>query len=395
MPMSSRIRTSLASGLIATAVVTAVTGTGLPAPAAQAATPPRSTLQDQVNALQRTGTVGVVAETTSLGHRSYATAGVADIATGAPVRPGDRFRVGSITKTFVATAVLQLVGAGHLSLDDTVGDLLPGVVSGNGNDGGKITVRQLLNHTSGLFDYTRDIPELGSAAGFQAERYTTWTPSQLVALAMRHAPDFAPGTSFEYSNTNYILAGMIIQKVTGHTWQQEVTRGIIRPLGLRDTFAPVTYPHILGPHLEGYSAFGGSGPAVDVSDLNPTMAGPAGGMISTTEDLSRFYSALLGGRLLRPAQLAEMKTTVPAPTLDPALPGARYGLGLIQEPLPCGGFFYGHGGDIPGYIAAAGVSADGRRTAVVESTGDGSADLSSEQDRVDLLSRQLCAVGRR
>nr|WP_308292552.1 serine hydrolase [Streptantibioticus ferralitis] len=116
-------------------------------------------------------------------------------------------------------------------------------------------------------------------------------------------------------------------------------------------------------------------------------------MISTTGDLSRFYAALLGGRLLRPAQLAEMKTTVPAPNLDPAMPGARYGLGLIQAPLPCGGSYYGHGGDIPGYIA--GVSADGRRTVVVESTGDGSADLSSDQARVDLLGRQLRASDRK
>ncbi|MEU9788770.1 serine hydrolase domain-containing protein [Streptomyces phaeochromogenes] len=119
--------------------------------------------------------------------------------------------------------VLQLVGEGRLSLDDTVGHWLPGVVSGNGNDGSAITVRQLLQHTSGLFDYTTDFPEFESTAGYQADRSTTWTPDRLVAIAMRHTPEFAPGDGWSYSNTNCILAGMIIQKATGHTWDQEVT----------------------------------------------------------------------------------------------------------------------------------------------------------------------------
>ncbi|GAA1880771.1 serine hydrolase domain-containing protein [Streptantibioticus ferralitis] len=403
--MNTAVRTSR---LAATALVAAVTGIGLLAPTANATayTPKQApaqgsaqrsahaqnTLQEQVDALQRTGTVGAIALSARPGHRTFAAAGVADTTTGRPARPGDRFRVGSITKTFVSTVMLQLVAEGRVSLDDTVDHRLPGVVSGNGNDGRKITLRQLLNHTSGLFDYTRDLPEFTSVDRFQADRYTAWAPDQLVAVAMRHAPHFAPGTAWEYSNTNYILAGIIIQKVTGHTWQHEVTHRILRPLGLHDTFAPVHSPRIPGPHLEGYSAFGGPGPAIDVSALDPSAAGSAGGMISTTADLSRFYSALLGGRLLPPAQLAEMKTTVPAPTLDPTMPDARYGLGLIQAPLPCGGFFYGHGGDIPGYIAIASVSADGRRTAVVESTGDGSPDLSSEQARVDMLGRQICAA---
>ncbi len=149
---------------------------------------------------------------------------------------------------------------------------------------------------------------------------------------MRHAPDFAPGTRWEYSNTNYILAGMIVQKATGHTWQQEVTRRIIRPLSLRDTSAPDTSARIPGQHLHGYSDFGEGGPVVDVTDFNPSAAGSAGAMISTTGDLTRFFSALLGGKLLRPAQLAEMKTTVRAASLDPVWPGARYGLGLMEIP---------------------------------------------------------------
>lgn len=254
----------------------AALGLGLAAPAASATGPthdrPQNRLQDSVNAIQKTGTVGVLAQSTGPGGKRYATAGVADTATGEAVRAGDRFRIASTTKTFVATTVLQLAGEGRLSLDDTVEDLLPGVVKGNGNDGSKITARQLLNHTSGLFNYTADFPEINSVDGFQADRYTTWAPSRLVAIAVKHAPDFEPGAKWAYSNTGYILAGMIIEKVTGNSWQQEVTRRIIRPLGLRDTFAPNTYPRIPGLHLHGYSNFGNSGPTIDVTDFNPTAA---------------------------------------------------------------------------------------------------------------------------
>ncbi|WP_405594953.1 beta-lactamase family protein [Streptomyces sp. NBC_01410] len=377
----------------------AALGLGLAAPAASATGPrhdrPQNRLQDSVNAIQKTGTVGVLAQSTGPGGKRYATAGVADTATGEAVRAGDRFRIASTTKTFVATTVLQLAGEGRLSLDDTVEDLLPGVVTGNGNDGSKITVRQLLNHTSGLFNYTADFPEINSVDGFQADRYTTWTPSQLVAIAMKHAPDFEPGAKWAYSNTGYILAGMITEKVTGNSWQQEVTRRIIRPLGLRNTFAPNTYPRIPGRHLHGYSHFGNSGPTIDVTDFNPTAAGAAGAMISTTGDVTRFFSALLGGRLLHPAEMAEMKTTVRAPELDPVWPGASYGLGLMRIPLSCGGVYYSHAGDLAGYTTRDGVSADGRRAVVLEATGDGASDLSTELAQNALIDKELCATDRK
>ena len=373
----------------------AALGLGLATPVASAtgnSTESRQrTLQRSVDAIQKTGTVAVVAQSTGPDGRRYATAGVADTATGRAARATDRFRIASSTKAFVSTVMLQLVGEGRVSLDDAVEHWLPGVVDGNGNDGNAITVRQLLNHTSGLFNYTADFPEIASVDDFQAGRYTTWTPRQLVGIAMRHAPDFAPGINWEYSNTNYILAGMIIQKATGHTWQQEVTRRVIRPLGLRDTSAPDTSARIPGPHLHGYSDFGGTGPVIDVTDFNPTAAGSAGAMISTTGDLTRFFSALLGGKLLRPAQLAEMKTTVRAESLDPVWPGARYGLGLMEIPLSCGGVYYSHAGDLMGYTTRDGVSADGRRTVVLEATGDGASDLSTEMAQNALIDTELCA----
>src|SRR3954471_832734 len=159
-------------------------------------------LHAQVDSVQRTGTVGVLAEVAGPKAREQATAGLSNIAAGTPAAIGDRFRIGSATKTFTATVLLQLVGDGQLTLDDTVERWLPGVVDGNGNDGSRITVRQLLQHTSGLFNYTSDFPEMDTKENFLAQRYTTWTSRQLMAIAMRHAPDSAPGTRWEYSNTN-------------------------------------------------------------------------------------------------------------------------------------------------------------------------------------------------
>ncbi|MFJ2259589.1 serine hydrolase domain-containing protein [Streptomyces sp. NPDC087844] len=394
------MNTELTSRVVAVTLATVLAGVGLTLPAAGATgatvTPAHGTshskaLQAGVDAIMETGTVGVVARSTDPRGARYATGGVADQATQAAVRPGDKFRIASAGKTFVATVILQLVGEGRLSLDDTVEHWLPGAVSGHGNDGGAITVRQLLQHTSGLFDYTADFPEFASKAGYQADRYRTWTPEQLVAVAMRYAPEFAPGEGWSYSNTNYIVAGMIIQKVTGHTWNEEVTRRLIRPLGLRDTLAPTTDSRIPGRHLRGYSSFEEAGPAIDITELNVSAGGAAGAMISTTADLSRFYQALLGGRLLRPAELTAMKTTVPAPELEPGWPGVRYGLGLMKVPLSCGGAYYSHGGNLPGYTTRNGISGDGRRTVVLNSTGDGSSDSSTQRAQNALIDDELCA----
>jgi D-alanyl-D-alanine carboxypeptidase len=384
MNISSQRRT------VAATLAIALAGLAL-APAADASAARPGPLQTQVNAIEATGDVGVVAESTDAGRHGFATAGVADTATGAPAEPSDSFRVGSATKTFVATVVLQLVAEGRLSLNDAVAHWLPGVVSGNGNDGSKITIRELLQHTSGLYDYTEDFPELDTTANFLADRYTTYTPAQLVAIAMQHAPYFAPGTSWEYSNTNYILLGMIINTVTGHSWQDEVDTRIIEPLGLRHTVVPGTSPTLPAPHLDGYSSFG-AGPAIDVTALNPSAAGAAGAIISTTADLTTFYTALMRGRLLPPAQLAEMETTVPAPELSIIAPGTRYGLGLMWIPLSCGGGYYGHGGDIPGYSTRDGVTPDGGRVAVVVRTGDGDAPAAGSENAMDaLVDQELCA----
>ncbi|MGW1102464.1 serine hydrolase domain-containing protein [Streptomyces sp. NPDC002540] len=279
------VLTSLGAVLFATS-----TGTGA------AKLPQDDPLQQQVDAVHDTGVVGVSAEVTSPDTRDIARAGTAERGSRRQMPLNGRFRIGSATKTFTATVVLQLVGEGRMSLEDTVEQWLPGVVQGNGNDGSQITVRQLLQHTSGIRDIgPPEIPALKSAGGY---RVRTYTPEELVGLAMQLPPNFPPdGEQWSYSNTNYILAAMITQKVTGRSWAKEVNDRIIRPLGLRGTSTPGTFPFILGPHAQGYAFSTGT----DVTVLNSSMAVGSGSVISTAHDLNRFYAALLGGRLLAPA----------------------------------------------------------------------------------------------
>ncbi|WP_327358284.1 serine hydrolase domain-containing protein [Streptomyces sp. NBC_01304] len=382
-------QTTLAAVLLTTSagLATASVDTDGNARSGSAAGPrPADPLQQEVNAIHDTGTVGVLAEVRSPGARRHARAGTAELGTDRPVPRDGRFRIGSATKTFTATVVLQLVGEGRVSLDDTVEHWLPGVVRGNGHDGNLITVRQLLQHTSALPDVLEDIPALNSAAGYRAERLRTYTPKELVALALRHTTTIEPGT-WSYSNTNYILLGMIIKEVTGRSWAEEVNARIIRPLRLHRTIAPGTAPSIQGPHAHGYSAFG-TDTTVDTTEFNPSAVDASGSIISTTQDLSRFYAALLGGRLLAPAQLDAMTTTVPAPEL-----GGEYGLGLGKLPLTCGGSYFAHAGGVSGYQTWVGVTPDASRTAVVLATGDGDERTLGARGR--LVDQELCRGKRR
>ncbi|MFE3634635.1 serine hydrolase domain-containing protein [Streptomyces sp. NPDC059168] len=300
-----------------------------------------------------------------------ATAGVGDVVTGAPRSAADRYRVGSITKTFVATVLLQLEAEGRLTLDDTVDTWLPGLLRGHGHDGRGITVRQLLNHTSGVHDYTSDADFVRThflRDGFFRHRHDTLSPRDLVETAMRHEPYFAPGTSWRYSNTNYVVAGMVIGKVTGHAYATEIERRVIRPLRLTATSLPGTRVTVPRPSGRAYSKLAPSaaGPTYDVTELNPSIASAAGEMISDSADLDRFFSALLGGKLLPPRQLAEMRTTV---RIDGS-PGARYGLGLMDTRLSCGVHVWGHDGGIHGSASSAVTTADGRHSLALNFNGD-------------------------
>ena len=339
----------------------------------------RATMQQDADALLVQGTPGVLAQLQTPRGQVKVRSGYGNLTTRTPVPWTAEFRIGSFTKTFVSATLLQLVGEHRLSLDDTVDRWLPGVVRGNGNDGRKITVRQLLQHTSGVPEFLQALPWTHEQEGFEKHRFDTVTAQQAVSLAMRYKPVFTPGTKWEYSNTNYVLVGMIINRVGGHSWQQEVENRIVKPLGLRHTVLPRTSPDIPQPHAVGYERFPGPGATpedpkygefIDATLQNVSWGGPAGEIISTTDDGNRFLQALIGGRVLRPAQLAEMEHAVPTDAAFRASwPGARYGLGLVWIPNSCGGS-WAHGGDIMGFRTRNGVSPDGRRSVMVSFNTD-------------------------
>ncbi|WP_095757384.1 serine hydrolase domain-containing protein [Streptomyces xinghaiensis] len=374
-------RGALTAALTAAVLALGALSAPVAAAAGQAAAKPETetgrghaATQEAMDAQVAAGLPGVLLQAVDRHGVWNGSSGVADLETERPRLPKDRFRVGSITKTFVATVLLQLESERRIDLDDTVEQWLPGVVRGNGNDGRKITVRQLLNHTSGVFNYTDDpgIEEKISGPGFLEHRYDTWTPEQLVRIAMGHEPDFAPGTSWNYSNTNYVLAGMVIERVTGEEYAEEIERRILRPLRLRATTVPGTDPEMPRPHGRAYSTLGGDPEEkiYDTTELNPSVAGAAGEMISTTGDLNRFYRALVRGKLLPDRQLKAMLTTV-----DTGLPGLdRYGLGIYPETLSCGVTIWGHSGGIRGSGSAATVTRTGDHAASFNANGDWTGD---------------------
>jgi D-alanyl-D-alanine carboxypeptidase len=347
----------------------------------------RQALDRAVNTL---GAPGIVAETRRGRTRWFGSAGVSDTGTGRPRGPGERFRIGSATKAFTATVVLHLAGEGRLSLDDTVERWLPGLVRSSHNDGRTITVRHLLNQTSGLFNYVRDPGFAANAVGsaWFEHRYDHYIPEQLVKIALTHPPTGRPGERFRYSNTNYVLAAMIVERVTGASFGDELDRRIIRPLGLTGTYLPGDEPDIRGPHPVHYSTLFSPDPDPtihDATEMSQTFAWSAGGLISTTADLNHFFSALLGGRILPAAQLSQMLTTVPT---DGAgwIPGTRYGLGVFAQTLTCGTTVWGNGGATFGSWAYVMGTRDGSHLVASQINGDWSG-LGAFND---ILEAQFC-----
>jgi len=290
----------------------------------------------------------------------YVHAGVGDLAGRVPADPAAQFRIGSNTKAFTATVLLQLESEQRLSLDDTVAKWLPGAVNANGYDGTKITIRQLLNHTSSLPDYFKD-PGFSLSYGLNTQPNQPWPPQTLVNIALaQHKPTSAPGQQWSYANTNYVLAGMVIKAVTGNDAATEIQHRIIEPLGLHDTSFPTVDPALHGNYLHGYEypVIGIVIRDVTVSDVQ--TFGAAGAMVSTLDDLATFSRALITGKLLPPAQEAELKTTVPM-TSDGTV---AYGLGVIHMQLPCGQWAWSHNGAVLGYISDWYTNDDGTKQVV-------------------------------
>ncbi|MCL7364875.1 serine hydrolase domain-containing protein [Streptomyces ardesiacus] len=311
-------------------------------------------------------------------------AGRADLRTGRPMTATDRLRVGSVTKTFTAALVLQLVAEHRLSLDEPVGRRLPGLLDGYGDDGRPVTVRQLLQHTSGLPDYL-DAPEWEHP---ERLRYRHFEPRDLVGRALE-LPRPPQGT-WHYATTNYLVLGLLVREVTGRSAEAEIDRRFLKPLGLHDTYWPGDGTRVRGPHSRSYFA-GADGGRVDGTGWNMTFAGVGGALVSSPGDLTRFATALLDGRLLPAAQLAEMRRTVAADP-DRLWPGGRYGLGLISTPLTCGGAWWGHAGTVPGgHRALVAVGPGGRSVAVALNTVPDT--LPAELDFLDVVDTSLCGDG--
>ncbi|MFC7624185.1 serine hydrolase domain-containing protein [Microlunatus sp. GCM10028923] len=285
------------------------------------------------------------------------TAGVRDQGATMPVDGSERFRIGSITKTFVATVVLQLVDENRVRLDAPVETYLPGVV----RNGAGITVRQILQHTSGIPDYMK-------GAGWSTnrwrdhDRFRDYSPRQLLRQAFSRPPDFLPGQRFRYSNSNYVIAGLLIEAVTDRPYATEIAQRILRPLGLTETSLPGSDPGLPEPAIRATAELP-DGRRADVTEQNESLDWAAGEMISTVDDLAGFFDALLGGRLLSQTTLAEMRTTVPMGM------GFHYGLGLERFDLPCGGRLWGHGGQLLGYVSYAYRRDDGRSLTLLQASG--------------------------
>ncbi len=351
----------------------------------------RPDLQATVQAIVDSGFAGAQLRVHDQRGHWVGSAGVRKLGETAKPPTNGRFRIGSNTKTFVATVVLQLVAEGSVGLDAPVAGYLPEF----GLDR-RITVRMLLQHTSGLFDYTGamlpdgtivpGIPLVGQE--FVDNRFHTYRAEELVRFGLSKPALFAPGTDWTYTNINYVLAGLLIEKISGRPYGDELQRRILRPLGLRDTVVPGTQPGIPGPHAHGYYRYQDAGQwkTVDITRQNPSWAGSAGELISTTKDLHTFFSALLGGKLLPSPLLAEMRKPHPK---------GGYGLGLwVQDAGPdCGGIVLKGMGGFHGYGTIMASTPDGSRTFELSLTyGDSAADLGQAYDKADrtLVNKVIC-----
>ncbi|MGI5372969.1 serine hydrolase domain-containing protein [Streptomyces sp. CA-251387] len=308
-------------------------------------------LWDVLRTARRQGAPGAIARLDDRDAVHWAATGVADRRTGRTISNADRFRIGSVTKIFSAVVLLQLADERKLELDAPVNRYLPGLLPDD-----RITVRHVLSHRSGLHDYTNEM-FARTVPGFEAVRNKVFTYRQLVNRSLDKPRTTRAGGAYSYSNTNFVVAGMLIEKLTGHSVRTEYTNRIIDPLHLRDTFYVHPGTKIPGRHARGYLTPDTADAAlVDSTEQTVSWAQSAGALISSTRDLNTFLSALLAGRLTSRAQLAQMQRWVPAGGSQ------AYGLGLRRRDLSCGISVYGHTGAVQGYYTYAFASKDGERS---------------------------------
>ncbi|MFD8529958.1 serine hydrolase domain-containing protein [Streptosporangium canum] len=320
----------------------------------------RPELQKVIEEMVDSGFTGVTLRVHDERGEWVGSAGVRKLGESAKPPTDGHVRIGSNTKTFTATVVLQLVAEGKIGLDAPVADYLPEF----GLDR-RITVRMLLQHTSGVFNFTGEyyddgtfapgIPATTAGQGWVDNRFKTYLPEDLVRLALSKPARFEPGTDWSYANTNYVLARLLIEKVSGRSVAEEMQRLILGPLKLTGTVAPTTQSEISEPHAHAYYRYEDAGlqKTVDVTRQNPSWISSGGDMISTTQDLHTFISALVGGKLLPASLLAEMCTPHPK---------VGYGLGVFVQDTDCGGTVITHNGGMAGHAALMYSTPDGGRT---------------------------------
>ncbi|TCP57211.1 D-alanyl-D-alanine carboxypeptidase [Tamaricihabitans halophyticus] len=310
--------------------------------------------------------------------------GVGDLRTGTQPDAEGQFRVASVTKTVVATTVLQLAAEGEFDLDDKIANYLPGLLP---YDDQPITIRQLLQHTSGV---PRDIVHWEVPADLDTKRFEHFEPEELVKLATDDQPLlFPPGEGWSYSNIGYTTLGLLVEEVTGHPLAAELTKRIFAPLGLRDTFFADQFPFVPRPAARGYEQVYEGKPRTDVTTYRHSRLWASGNIVSTADDLNTFFAALLGGKLLPEAQLTEMKATVPVSD-DPG--AFEYGLGLMKLPSSCeGDGWWGHAGDTAGYHTMSMHTEDASRQVSTGMNQDISAPMEASQAILqDVLPAALC-----
>ena len=324
----------------------------------------------------------LAAKTDKDGNTVGATAGKGNLATGeAPPLDGE-VRIGSNTKTFVAVLIMKMVEEGKVKLDEPIETYLPGLIKGQGVDGKKITVRQLLQHTSGLPEYIDE-----SAVDYFGTRNDYVSPRDLLDTALAKPAQFAPGAKFAYTNTNYIVLGLLAERVGKRPIAEQIEAKIVKPLGLKHTYMPGPGEKTLrGKHPRGYHTRDNKpGKLEDITDLDPSMAWTAGAMVSTPSELNKFAQSIHDGTLLRQSSIAEMKKSVPMGD-----EGDVYGLGLIGHKLSCG-VAWGHTGGIPGYETYALLGPNGN-AGMIATNAESSVlniDLSDKNGRSP-LDRAIC-----
>jgi D-alanyl-D-alanine carboxypeptidase len=301
------------------------------------------------------GPVGAIATLYRNGRTTVLKAGRADVARPAAPRLRDHMRIASISKAFNGAVALHLVTEGRLGLDDTIGERLPGMMPAAWS---AVTVREMLNHTSGLPDYTQS-DGFRDQADKDPRGYVA--PMRIIDWVRSAGLNFTPGSRYEYSNTDNIVVGLIAQRVSGRSYRQLLSSIVFRPAGLTQTTFPTLRISLRTPFLHGYQVGAGRPPQDVTTFLSPSGAWASGGIASTPADLGAFIRADLGGRFFGKAERRQQMQFLRGSS-SPAGPGTNSaGLAIFRYRTRCG-TVYGHTGNFPGYVQWAAATADGRRS---------------------------------